>query len=43
MRRGEIWWAALPKAGILSEPGKNRPVLIIQNDDLNVSEISTVH
>jgi mRNA interferase MazF len=42
MRKGEIWWADLPKVGLLSEPGKRRPVLVIQNDDLNESNISTV-
>lgn len=41
MRRGEIWWAALPEpAG--SGPGFRRPVLIIQSDDFNRSRIQTV-
>jgi len=41
MRRGEIWWASLsePKG---SEPGYCRPVLIIQSDDFNRSNINTV-
>ncbi len=41
MVRGEIWWARLrsPRG---SEPGKNRPVLIIQADTFNKSAISTV-
>lgn len=41
MRRGEIWWAALPEpAG--SEPGFRRPVLIVQADEFNRSRIRTV-
>ena len=41
MKRGEIWWASLyePKG---SEPGYRRPVLLIQSDDFNCSNISTV-
>ena len=41
MKRGEIWWAALPEpAG--SGPGFRRPVLVIQSDAFNNSRISTV-
>lgn len=41
MRRGEIWWAALPEpAG--SGPGFRRPVLIVQSDDFNKSRIRTI-
>lgn len=41
MRRGEIWWAALPEpAG--SEPGHARPVLIVQADSFTRSRIGTV-
>lgn len=40
-RRGEIWWAWLPPA-IGSEPGFDRPVVVLQNDDFNQSDISTV-
>ena len=41
MIKGEIWWANLPiPRG--SEPAKRRPVLIIQNDIFNRSEINTV-
>lgn len=41
MRRGEVWWAALPEpAG--SGPGYRRPVLIVQANDFNRSQISTV-
>ncbi|EJO69591.1 MULTISPECIES: type II toxin-antitoxin system PemK/MazF family toxin [Leptospira] len=41
MIRGEIWWVDL---GIPfgSEPGFKRPVLIIQDDSFNQSNISTV-
>ena len=41
MQRGDIWWATLrPPTG--SEPGYKRPVLIIQSDDFNKSQINTV-
>ena len=42
MIKGEIWWANLPKDPYGSEPGKLRPVLIIQNDVINRSNIKTV-
>ena len=41
MVKGEIWWANLP-APRGSEPAKRRPVLIVQNDVFNRSEINTV-
>ena len=41
MIKGEIWWALLPSARG-SEPAKKRPVLIIQGNDFNASNISTV-
>ena len=41
MIKGEIWWANLPDDPYGSEPGKNRPVLIIQNDRINRSELRT--
>jgi mRNA interferase MazF len=39
--RGEIWWASLqvPRG---SEPGYRRPVVIVQSDAFNRSEIATV-
>jgi mRNA interferase MazF len=39
--QGEIWWADLgePRG---SAPGFQRPVLIVQNDELNRSRIATV-
>ena len=41
MRRGEIWWAdlGLPKG---SAPAKRRPVLVVQVDTYNESNIATV-
>ena len=41
MIKGEIWWASLPDPRG-SEPGKTRPVLIIQSDSINRSSIQTV-
>ncbi|MFT5483375.1 MAG: mRNA interferase MazF [Halieaceae bacterium] len=41
MRRGEVWWAELPEP-TGSEPGYRRPVLILQSNDFNRSQISTV-
>lgn len=40
MHRGEIWWANLPEPQG-SEPGDRRPVLIIQSDLFNRSQIRT--
>lgn len=41
MMHGEIWWAdfGIPFG---SEPGYNRPVLIIQDDTFNKSKINTI-
>ncbi len=41
MKRGEVWWAALPEPQG-SEPGYRRPVVIIQADSFNRSRIGTV-
>lgn len=41
MHRGEIWWANLPEPR-QSEPGYRRPVLIIQTDRFNRSNINTI-
>ena len=41
MQRGEVWWASLPLP-VGSEPGRSRPVVIIQNDTFNDSRIRTV-
>ena len=40
-RRGDIWWAWLPPA-IGSGPGYDHPVVILQGDRFNRSDISTV-
>ncbi len=40
-RRGEIWWASLPEPGA-SEPGNRRPLLVVQADSFNRSQIQTV-
>ncbi|GHU53078.1 hypothetical protein FACS1894200_13640 [Spirochaetia bacterium] len=39
--KGEVWWANLPADPYRSEPGKRRPILIIQNDAFNRSAIQT--
>jgi len=41
MTRGEVWWAdfGIPLG---SEPGFTRPVLIVQDDDFNKSNIRTI-
>ena len=41
VKRGEIWWADLaePRG---SEPGDRRPVLVVQDDHLTASALSTV-
>lgn len=41
MKRGEVWWAALP-APVGSGPGMRRPVLVVQANPFNESRISTV-
>ncbi len=41
MQRGSIWWVSLPEP-VGSMPGYRRPVLIIQADSFNSSNISTV-
>jgi mRNA interferase MazF len=41
MKRGEIWWTALPEP-VGSGPGFRRPVLIVQSNAFNNSRISTV-
>ena len=39
--RGEIWWASLPDLSE-SEPGFDRPVVVVQSDAFNRSPIPTV-
>ncbi len=41
VRRGEIWWAGLPEPRG-SEPGYQRPVVIVQADSFNRSSIKTI-
>ena len=41
MQRGEIWWASLPEP-TGSGPGYRRPMLVVQADDFNRSQIGTV-
>ncbi|NBS33246.1 MAG: type II toxin-antitoxin system PemK/MazF family toxin [Planctomycetia bacterium] len=41
MAQGEVWWADLAEP-IGSAPGYRRPVIILQSDPLNRSQISTV-
>mgnify|MGYP001816001176 FL=1 len=41
MKRGEIWWASLPAPGG-SGPGDRRPILVVQANSFNESQISTV-
>jgi mRNA interferase MazF len=41
IKRGSIWWADLEMPSG-SEPGYRRPVLVIQSDDFNKSNINTV-
>ena len=41
MKRGEVWWADMPETSA-SEPGFRRPVLIIQSNEFNQSQINTI-
>ena len=41
LRRGSVWWAALPDP-VGSELGYRRPVVIVQSDPFNLSRIRTV-
>ncbi|MFM9902935.1 MAG: type II toxin-antitoxin system PemK/MazF family toxin [Pyrinomonadaceae bacterium] len=41
IRRGEIWWSSLPEP-VGSSPGFPRPVLVIQSNKFNESELNTV-
>jgi mRNA interferase MazF len=41
IQRGEIWWADLPEPR-RPEPGYRRPVLVVQADSFNLSQIQTV-
>ncbi len=39
--RGDIWWASLIQPSG-SEPGYRRPVLVVQSNDFNASQIRTI-
>jgi len=39
--RGEIWWASLIRPSG-SEPGYRRPVIVVQSNDFNESQIRTI-
>ena len=41
IKRGEIWWAELPEPSG-SEPGYKRPLVIVQSNEFNDSNIGTV-
>jgi mRNA interferase MazF len=41
IKRGEIWWAELPEP-TASEPGYKRPLIVIQSNDFNSSNINTI-
>ena len=41
IKRGEIWWAELPEPAA-SEPGYKRPLIVIQSNDFNNSNIDTI-
>ncbi|MGI8542508.1 MAG: type II toxin-antitoxin system PemK/MazF family toxin [Aridibacter sp.] len=41
MERGQIWWADLPEPRG-SSPGYEHPIVIIQSDDFNKTNINTV-
>ncbi len=41
IHRGEIWWASLIQPSG-SEPGYRRPVIIVQSNDFNSSQIRTI-
>lgn len=41
IKRGQIWWAELPDP-VGSGPGYRRPMVIIQSNEFNRSNISTI-
>ena len=41
VRRGEVWWADISQP-LGSAPGFRRPVVFVQGDSLNRSQIATV-
>jgi mRNA interferase MazF len=41
INQGDVWWADIP-APRGSEPGYRRPVVVIQGDHLNASNLATI-
>ena len=41
IKRGDIWWASLPEP-VGSSPGYPRPVLVVQSDRFNASDLNTI-
>ena len=41
IHRGEIWWASLIQPSG-SEPGYRKPIIVIQSNDFNSSQIRTI-
>jgi len=41
MRRGDVWWADIPEP-TASEPGYRRPIVILQSNEFNRSQIGTI-
>ncbi len=41
IKRGEIWWAKLPEP-VGSGPGHKKPLVIIQSNEFNSSNINTI-
>jgi mRNA interferase MazF len=41
VHRGEIWWASLIQPSG-SEPGYRRPIIVVQSNDFNTSQIRTI-
>ena len=42
IRRGELWWVDLTSEPRGSEPGFRRPVVVVQDDAFNRSDLATV-
>ena len=42
IKRGEIWWAELPEPTGSAGPGYRRPLVILQSNAFNTSNIRTV-
>jgi mRNA interferase MazF len=42
IERGELWWYEFPASGVSHGPAKRRPVVVIQAQPFNNSELATV-